>query len=167
MALFSQAATEEDFKHVRELFLEYLYWANEMLNERYGIHFDIQSMVAHDMTKLEIYFPTHGRLILATIESEVVGIACLKRIRDDIGEIKRMYVRPAFRGRGIGRELLEYLINEARAIGYAILRLDSARFMKSAHSLYRSAGFKEIEEYSESEIPEEFRQHWVFMEKSL
>jgi GNAT superfamily N-acetyltransferase len=98
---------------------------------------------------------------------EVVGLACTKRIREDIGEIKRMYVRPEFRRRGIGRALLEVLIAEAREIRYPRMRLDSARFMAEAHSLYRSVGFQEIEPYPESEIPEEFRQYWIFMELRL
>jgi hypothetical protein len=58
-------------------------------------------------------------------------------------------------------------MDEARALGYLKLRLDSARFMKAAHSLYHSTGFQEIEAYPESEIPEEFHEHWVFMEKNL
>jgi GNAT superfamily N-acetyltransferase len=91
----------------------------------------------------------------------------MKRIREDIGEIERMYVRPEFRRRGIGRALLEVLIAEAREIGYPRMRLDSARFMAEAHSLYRSVGFQEIEPYPESEIPEEFRQYWIFMELRL
>lgn len=84
-----------------------------------------------------------------------------------MAEIKRMFVRPASRGQGVGRMLLEALIAEARQIGYSTIRLDSTRFMKAAHSLYRSAGFQEIGPYQESEIPPEFHQHWVFMEKHL
>jgi GNAT superfamily N-acetyltransferase len=78
-----------------------------------------------------------------------------------------MYVRPEFRGLGIGRALLEALIVEAREIGYSMLRLDSASFMKVAHSLYRSTGFQEIEPYPESEVPPEYQAHIVFMEKRL
>jgi GNAT superfamily N-acetyltransferase len=78
-----------------------------------------------------------------------------------------MYVRPEFRGKGIGRALLEALIAEAQEIGYPTVRLDSTRFMEVAHSLYRSVGFHEIEPYTESEIPPEFQQYWVFMEKQL
>jgi GNAT superfamily N-acetyltransferase len=91
----------------------------------------------------------------------------MKRIREDVGAIKRMYVRPEFRGKGIGRVLVEALLAEAQQIGYPTVRLDSVLFMKAAHSLYRSAGFKEIEPYPESEIPTQFRSHWVFMEKHL
>ena len=91
----------------------------------------------------------------------------MRKIREDIGEVKRMYVRPAFRGQGIGRALLDALIQEAGQIGYPRIRLDSTRFMKEAHALYRSAGFVEIAEYPESEIPAQFREHWIFMEMVL
>ena len=162
-----QVQSEEDIEHVRELFLEYLHWANEGLNAEYGIDFDVVSMVEEDMAHQEIFSPPDGRLLLALEGKEAAGLACMRRIRMDIGEIKRMYVRPEFRGKGIDRQLVDSLIQEARTIGYPRVRLDSTRFMVEAHALYRSAGFKEIEEYPESEIPEEYCAHWVFMEMKL
>jgi GNAT superfamily N-acetyltransferase len=162
-----QADSAGDLEHVRELFLEYLHWANERLNTEYGIDFDVTSMVEDDMAHLEIFSPPDGRLLLAMEGKNAAGLICMRRIRADTGEIKRMYVRPDFRGRGIGRRLVDSLILEAREIGYPRLRLDSTRFMAEAHALYRSAGFVEIGEYPESEIPEEYRAHWVFMELKL
>jgi GNAT superfamily N-acetyltransferase len=167
MTNIHQVESREDRALVRELFWEYLEWANKRLNEEYGINFDIASMVEKDMAKLDIFLPPHGRLLLAVKENHGAGLACMKRIRDDMGEIKRMYVRPEFRGKGIGRALLEALIAEAKEIGYPRLRLDSTRFMKAAHALYRSVGFYEIEPYPESEIPPEFQANWIFMEKQL
>jgi ribosomal protein S18 acetylase RimI-like enzyme len=78
-----------------------------------------------------------------------------------------MYVRPDHRGHGIGRSLLNEALTAARQNGYSAVRLDSAGFMKEAQALYRSAGFDDIEEYAESEIPEEYRRYWVFMELNL
>jgi GNAT superfamily N-acetyltransferase len=167
MTSIRQVETEEDRLQVRALFWEYLQWANERLKKEFGVNFDIESMLDRDMAELGIFTPPHGRLLLASEESQAAGIACLKRIREDMGEIKRMYVRPEYRSRGIGRVLLEALLAEAQQIGYPSVRLDSTRFMKAAHSLYRSAGFQEIEPYPESEIPPEFQRHWVFMEKRL
>jgi GNAT superfamily N-acetyltransferase len=86
---------------------------------------------------------------------------------DRTGEIKRMYVRPDFRGQGIGRALLEALLAEARPAGYRRVRLDSGPFMKAAHALYRRVGFHEIAPYPESEIPVAFHEQSVFMEKQL
>lgn len=167
MLSIRQARSEKDREYVRELFWEYLEWANARLNEGFNVEIDIETMLEEDMASLDIYFPPDGRLLLAIDEDRAAGIACLKRLRDDIGEIKRMYVRPEYRGRGTGRALLESLLEEAKLIGYACVRLDSARFMKKAHALYRSAGFTEIEPYPESEIPSDFQKHWVFMEQKL
>jgi GNAT superfamily N-acetyltransferase len=162
-----QVETDQGRDHFRELSWEYLQWANARVNEEYGISADIKSMLDQDLRELDKFLPPYGRLLLAECDGQVVGLACMKRIRKDIGEIKRMYVKPEFRRRGIGRALLEALIAEAREIGYPRMRLDSTRFMAKAHSLYRSAGFQEIAPYPESEIPEEFRQHWIFMELQL
>ena len=167
MATIHQVETEEDRAHVQDLFLEYLRWANQGLNEEFGIDFDIEAMVERDMAGLEIFMPPDGRLLLAMEGARAAGLACMKRIREDMGEIKRMYVRPEFRGQGMGRALVDTLIAEARKIGYPALRLDSTRFMAAAHALYHAAGFREIEPYPESEIPPQFHQHWVFMEKKL
>ena len=78
-----------------------------------------------------------------------------------------MYVRPAFRRKGIGHALLKALVSAASELGYSRIRLDSGHFMKEAHSLYKSAGFKEIERYPGSEVPEETIWRCVFMEKDL
>jgi GNAT superfamily N-acetyltransferase len=153
--------------HIRELFWEYLHWANARLNEEYGIDFDIATMIEGDMVDLAKFLPPGGRLLLARSEGQMAGIACMKKLTEDIGEIKRMYVRPAVRRQGIGRALVSRLLAEARAIGYRRIRLDSTRFMKDAHALYRSFGFHEIEPYEGSEIPKEFQAHWVFMEREL
>jgi GNAT superfamily N-acetyltransferase len=162
-----QVESDQHRDYVRELFLEYLQWANRRLNEEFGVNFDIEAMVERDMIDLTKFYPPHGRLLLASDNDQVAGIACMQRIREGIGEVKRMYVRPEFRRRGIGKRLLEGLLAEARAIGYSRIHLDSVRFMKEAHALYRSMGFREIDPYPESEIPEEFRSNWVFMEVEL
>jgi GNAT superfamily N-acetyltransferase len=167
MLKFQQAVTNEDLDHVKHLFSEYMHWVHSNLSKEYGIEFDIEDKIAQDMTELGMFKPPDGRLLLVTLESELVGLGCLRKIGDEIGEIKRMYIRPTHRGRGIGRELLEILFEEAKSLGFKTIRLDSVRFMDVAHSLYRSFGFVEIEPYPESEIPEEIQEHWVFMEKRI
>jgi len=96
-----------------------------------------------------------------------MGIACLKPLTITSGEVKRMYVRPQARKRGLGRALLDKLLEEACLIGYTMVRLDSAMFMQEAHQLYRNMGFHEIEAYEGSEIPKEFQKNWIFMEREL
>jgi ribosomal protein S18 acetylase RimI-like enzyme len=151
---------------VRDLFREYLQWACPAAQRAFGVSFDADAMLAHDMADLQVFLPPGGRLLLAYDEGAVAGCACVRTIGPQIAEIKRMYVRPAHRRRhwpGIGSNA----IAEMRAAGYSALRLDSARFMTAAHALYRAAGFREISPYAESEIPEAFRVHWVFMELAL
>jgi GNAT superfamily N-acetyltransferase len=167
MVDFHQAETSDDFNHVQQLFTEYMHWVHLKLNEDYGIDFDVQAKVAQDLTELGMFLPPDGRLVLVSLGSEVIGLGCLRKIGDELGEIKRMYVRPQFRGSGIGRKLLEHLFDQATMIGFLRLRLDSTKFMDVAHSLYHSCGFKEVDPYPESEIPEEVQEHWVFMEKDL
>jgi len=161
------ANKEQHAQPIRELFWEYLQWANAKVEENFGVSFDIATMLEEDMNSLDKFMPAKGRLLLGYVEDQTMGIACLRALTDSIGEIKRMYVRPEARNRGLGRALLNQLLEEAGQIGYERVRLDSARFMTEAHKLYRSAGFHEIEAYEGSEIPQEFQNHWIFMEKLL
>jgi GNAT superfamily N-acetyltransferase len=160
----------DDNRHnqsIREIFWEYLQWINERVAQEYGISFDIAAILEHDMLDLGIFMPPKGILLLGTVDNHLAGVSCLKALGDCCGEVKRMYVRPDSRRLGLGRALLERLLTEAARIGYNHIRLDSARFMVSAHQLYRSLGFQDIEPYEGSEVPPEFRSNWVFMQKDL
>jgi GNAT superfamily N-acetyltransferase len=84
---------------------------------------------------------SRARLCVAEIAGEPVGIGGLRPLAGDEAEIKRMYVRPSARGQGVGRAILQRLIDDARALRYTTIRLDSAPFMHEAHALYRSFGF--------------------------
>jgi GNAT superfamily N-acetyltransferase len=158
------AETDDHRRHLRQLFWEYVEWVNARCISEYDISFDTGEVLERTMAELDQFHPPEGRLLLAEYDSQIAGCACLRKIAEGIGEIKRMYVRPDHRGVGMGRALFEEILSAARQNGYSTIRLDSARFMKEAHALYRSAGFHDIEPYAESEIPEEFRRHWVFME---
>jgi GNAT superfamily N-acetyltransferase len=161
------ADSEQHAPQIRELFWEYLQWANVRVNEEFKVSFDIAAMLEEDMQSLSKFMPPQGRLLLGYAASQLAGIACLKQLTTNIGEIKRMYVRQENRKQGVGRALINRLMQEAQQIGYHQVRLDSARFMQAAHQLYKSVGFKEIDAYEGSEIPHEFQKNWIFMEMHL
>jgi ribosomal protein S18 acetylase RimI-like enzyme len=98
------------------------------------------------------YAPPAGALMLAFEKEQAAGCIALRRINDDTCEMKRLYVRPAFRGKGFGRQLTIAVTEKARKIGYTRIRLNTLPTLKEAISLYRSLGFKEIKPYTHNHV---------------
>jgi ribosomal protein S18 acetylase RimI-like enzyme len=99
------------------------------------------------------YVPPGGGLWLARINGEPAGCGALRPLENDIGEMKRLYVRPGFRGHRLGRLLAETTIARAREAGYRSVRLDTMPSMVGAIELYRSLGFQPIEAYRLNPVP--------------
>ncbi|NIP26265.1 MAG: GNAT family N-acetyltransferase [Phycisphaerae bacterium] len=108
------------------------------------------------------YVPPKGCLFLAKNEDKIAGCVALRELSEGVCEMKRLYVKPQFRGLGIGKILAEAVIQEARKIGYTCMRLDTAPSMQAARALYISLGFKKISPYRYNPI-----EGAVFMELSL
>jgi len=124
---------------VRMLFQEY--------SSSLGFDLDFQNFDGELAALPGDYTPPSGCLLLAYVDQEPAGCVALRRFDHGICEMKRLYVRPAFRGLHIGRSLAEAVIAEARMMGYTTMRLDTLASMSAARSLYRSLGFKEIAPY--------------------
>ncbi len=141
------AATPAQIEQARALFLEYAQWL--------GFSLCFQGF---DKELAELpweYAPPSGRLLLAYAEGqgEPAGCVGLHQLEESVCEMKRLYVRPAFHGQGLGRRLAEAAIAEARAIGYRKMRLDTiAEKMQAAVALYRALGFREIAPYRKNPI---------------
>src|SRR5579884_1298978 len=100
------------------------------------------------------YAPPVGCLLLATVANEPAGCVALRNLAEDVGEMKRLYVRGPHRGTGLGRTLVERVIQEAIRLGYRAIRLDTVLpQMARAVALYRSVGFREIPAYNHHPVP--------------
>ena len=100
------------------------------------------------------YAPPKGRLMLALIQGNPAGTAALRPLSERSCEAKRLYVRPPYRGNGVGRALLARLVQEARTEGYEEMYGDTLKSMRSALRLYSQSGFSEVASYSSSPTPD-------------
>ncbi|MBE7436507.1 MAG: GNAT family N-acetyltransferase [Anaerolineales bacterium] len=156
-----EVQTPAEMEQINELFREYY----KFLAREHGLDISYQG-IEDELANLPGKYATpKGRLILAIEANHAVGCAALRPIDEQICELKRMYVLPQYREQGVGRTLAQTLIEDARQIGYHLMRLDTGNFLTSAIKLYESLGFKQIEPYSE--VPEEIHKIAIFMELDL
>lgn len=132
------ATSDDQIATARRLFKEY--------EASLGIELTFQGFAQEVAGLPGAYAPPAGRLLLAT-GAEPAGCVALRPLGGGICEMKRLYVRPTARGARLGRRLAETVIREARAIGYARMRLDTLPSMKDAFALYQTLGFREIAPY--------------------
>jgi GNAT superfamily N-acetyltransferase len=152
---------------LREVLTAYLEEGAARLEQAFGIEQDVPTAVAHVMQHLAQFAPPAGRLLLVVEGEEVLGCGGLRPIAPVVAEIKRMYVRPEARGRGLGRQLLDGLLAAARQAGYREVYLDTDGLVPAANQLYHAAGFQPSGPYPESEIPVEFHDRWLFFRRDL
>jgi ribosomal protein S18 acetylase RimI-like enzyme len=134
-----------DIDLARELFREY--------HRSLGVDLCFQDF-EHELASLPgEYAPPSGRLLLSYEEETLAGCVALRKIDDSTCEMKRLYVRPGFRGKQLGKRLADAVIEEARGIGYKKMKLDTLPTMTAAIALYRSLGFKSTLPYRHNPIP--------------
>jgi GNAT superfamily N-acetyltransferase len=139
------AQTPAQIAQARELFLEYA--------QSLGFSLCFQNFDKELAQLPGDYAPPDGRLLLAEKEGQIAGCAALHKLAEDICEMKRLYLRPQFRGQGLGRVLAQRIIAEARQIGYLRMRLDTVEpVMKDAVGMYYKLGFKSIAPYCANPI---------------
>jgi GNAT superfamily N-acetyltransferase len=156
---------------IEPLFYEYGEWIVRRLGQDFGITFTAADMERHHEAfrrETPRLLGPGGRLLLARLDDDPVGVGALLPVDDTTAEIKRMYVRPAARGHGVGRAILTRLLGEARRERYVTLRLETLRFMTTALAMYRAFGFVETPMFDESETAKSGLEPFtVFMELDL
>jgi putative acetyltransferase len=142
---FAQAESPAQIAQARELFLEYA--------KSLGFSLCFQNFEDELAGLPGDYAPPSGCLLLAEYEGQLAGCIALHELEDGICEMKRLYLRPQFRGKGLGRTLANRIIAEARQLRYQRMRLDTVEpVMKDAVAMYRRLGFREIDAYCANPI---------------
>jgi len=153
---------------IRIILNEYLsFIAKELSRSPWNFNLDVEHEVNFTMNNLDKFAEPDGRLLLLEVDGEIAGTISLRKIREDAGEIKRMYVKPKFRGKKLGNLLIEKVIEISQGNEFSELYLDTAHFMSSAISLYKKFGFKETTSYPESVLPKGLLDKMIFMMKEL
>ncbi len=149
-----RAGSPEELALARALFEEYASWL--------GIDLSFQGFAAELAGLPGPYAPPRGRLLLALIEGRAAGCVALRPLEAEVCELKRLFVRPDYRGRGVGKLLTEKILQEAQGIGYRSMRLDTLPSMQNAIRLYEALGFKRRAGYYSTPLADT-----VFMELKL
>ena len=136
---YLSAGTDLEYTHAVLLFKEYAQWLNIDLSFQ---HFEDELLSLKTM-----YAAPNGGIVLCQDQDEFIGCVGIRKIDDDIAELKRMFVKPAYHKRGIGKILLEKALELAIVLNYKIIRLDTLNYMTAAIKLYKQHGFYEIPAY--------------------
>ncbi|RYG20987.1 GNAT family N-acetyltransferase [bacterium] len=155
MSLTITPATEATLNDVRTLFVEYQAFLN--------VDLCFQGFEAELASLPKPYEEPEGALVLAYWDDRLAGCAGIKPLGEDVCELKRLFVRPEFRGQGIGRSLGHRMVDEAKQRGYLRMRLDTLARLGSAVALYRALGFVEIPAYYDNPLEERV----IYMELGL
>lgn len=152
---------------------EYMSWVHSEMERWFGV-------AAHDDAGTTA--PDHGACVihqicaeqaqkgvfyLIMVDDRVAGMCGLRFARSGVAEVKRMYVRPQYRGMHLGQQALRRILADACRRGYGGICLDTAPFMKTAHRLYEAHGFADCPAYEGTEVPLEFRAGWRFMYRPI
>jgi len=140
-----RAQSPDQVDEVRRLFREY---------ERFlGVDLCFQSFEEELAGLPGQYGPPDGVLLMAMDGRQVAGCVALRKLEDGVCEMKRLYLSPQYRRRGLGRLLAERILNEAAALGYRVMRLDTLDKLKEAMGLYEAMGFRRREPYYGNPLP--------------
>jgi len=148
--MIERARTREQLEQVKALLLAYADWLDA--HDPKGADRCFQGLDREVEALPGSYAPPDGTLLLATQAGRAIGCIALRKLDAGVCEMKRLYVRPDFRGGGVGQRLVDALLEEAKRLGYGRMRLDTLPYMGAAVALYRAYGFRDIPPYNDSPV---------------
>lgn len=170
---FTLATPQANRDALLALNIEYMSWVAAGIEQSFGLTSQallgmaLPDYVASVIDKVCGEPPPRGAFYLVQVDGELTAMGGLRPLGDSVCEVKRIYVRPAFRGLQLGATILQRLLDDARAFGYQRVCLDSAPFMQSAHRVYAAHGFVDCAPYAGAEVPAVLHAGWRFMERAL
>lgn len=160
-----------DHEELVSINIEYLSWVHGEIGRTFGLAAraavtPVADCVASVVDKVCGERPPRGVFYLIDVHGQVAGMCGLRRVRDGVAEIKRLYVRPHHRGMKLGQLALQQLMSDASRFGYRRVCLDSAPFMAAAQRLYEAHGFVDCAAYEGTEVPSVLQGRWRFMQRA-
>jgi len=152
---------------------EYLSWIASEVKKHYDIDLisllgqSIRDYAKKSVEELTSYIPPEGIFYILKTKNMIVGMGACRKLNVNTGVVKRMYIKPDYRGKGFGKALLNQLLNKGKEFGCSRILLDTGLFMTAAQHVYRSADFQERDLYPETEVPPELQPYWIYMETKL
>ena len=174
MAEFVYFDSDVHLADFRQMYIEWLSGQMDELKEKHGVDFFSESgrtaeeIVDANLNRYSGLKPPNGVFLVLEVEGAVAGMVVLVKLSESRGFINLMYNRPEYRGKGYAKQLFNRLIEEGRKIGVTCFQLQTPIFSLAAQHIYRSAGFREVEEYPESlmpSLPPILQPYSIYMEK--
>jgi GNAT superfamily N-acetyltransferase len=170
---FVIASLQDHRDDLLALNVAYVSWVFDEIEKAFGVRsVDTIGMTAAEyvesvLDKVCNQSPPEGTFYLLQHQGQFVGMGGLRGLAGGAAEVKRVYVRPEFRGARLGESMVARLVEDAARFGYRRVCLDTALFMASAHRIYEAAGFVDCAPYPEAEVPPAFHSRWRFMERPV
>lgn len=171
--IFTLADPDSHRDALLQLNIEYLSWTGAEIEKLFDLSFiDLTGVLVPEYVNSTIDKvcgdpPPRGVFYLVEYDGLVAGMGGLRTVRDGVCELKRVYVRPTFRGKQLGETILHRMLDDASNFGFQKMVLDTGPFMRSAHRLYEAAGFSDCPPYPEAEVPAALHHGWRFMERTI
>ena len=156
-----ETVSDADLEQIKKMFRQYFKW----ITDDNGINMSYQGIESELNSLPGKFSAPEGCLLIAEVDGNPVGCVALRSFEPGTCEMKRLFVQPECRNKGVGKALAKRIITEAKKKGYRKMLLDTGDFMETAQKLYSSLGFKTIDQYYD--VPEEVLKRSVFMELSL